>query len=300
MEIIYDRHEKEWTDCVNDKQKKKHAQTWLEDGTLDKWRHERMLSPILAMIDNQSTWLTIGDGRYGTDAHYILANGGNAHATDVSDKLLKIGKEIGYIKSFSQQNAEKLEFEDESYDYVLIKEAFHHFPRPWIALHEAFRVCRKAVILIEPNDINRTDQGMRKRLIIYIKIILKFILRKRSNKDGYGFEPVGNFIYSITSRELEKFLLGMHYRHIATTGMNDAYEKGVEFVSKNNKNFISLKIHLSIAIQDLLTRLGFLNNSILLAALFKDSPSKKQIGDLKKYQWNYKKLPKNPYLNANK
>ena len=64
-------------------------------------------------------------------------------ATDYSDKLLKIGKEIGFINKYQKENAESLTFKDNEFDYVLIKEAFHHLPRPWMALYEAFRVCKR-------------------------------------------------------------------------------------------------------------------------------------------------------------
>ncbi len=111
-----------------------------------------MLNKILPFISDAGELLTIWDGRFGTDANFIIKNGGKAHASDISDKLLKIGYEKGFTKEFSRQNAEKLNFKNNSFDYVLIKEAFHHCPRAWIALHEAFRVSRKAVILIEPSD----------------------------------------------------------------------------------------------------------------------------------------------------
>ena len=43
-----------------------------------------MLEGIIPLIDDKNFWLTIGDGRYGTDAHFIIQNGGRAHATDFS------------------------------------------------------------------------------------------------------------------------------------------------------------------------------------------------------------------------
>ena len=160
MKIVYDRHEEEWNQCLNVEERRKVAATWMKAGSLDRWRHDRMLKPIIPFITKDDTWLTVGDGRYGTDAHFIIANGGSAHATDISDTLLSIGCKAGFINSFGAENAEKLSFESDAFDYVLIKEAFHHFPRPWIALYEAFRVCRKAVILIEPNDDNTFLQQM--------------------------------------------------------------------------------------------------------------------------------------------
>ena len=295
MKITYDNHEQEWDKCINDEERKKVAATWMKKGTLDRWRHERMLSCIKPLISSDTTWLTIGDGRYGTDANFIITQGGSAHASDISDKLLKLGSEAGFINSFSAENAENLSFQDGSYDYVLIKEAFHHFPRPWIALHEAFRVCRKAVVLIEPND---DIDGLRQLIATKLKLIAKRLLNKSSVQ--YGFEPVGNFVYRLNSQELEKFLLGMHYRNIATKGLNDYYEKGAEFIDLNTnsptdqrliKKFKSL-----IQIKDLLSSTGFLPYEMKVAALFKDNPTHQIKVELTQTGWQVKELPKNPYL----
>ena len=88
----------------------------------------------------------------------------------------------------------------------------------------------KGVILIEPNDqvshrLNSFSKFLKKILNFY-----KFIKGKNFNKDCYSFEEVGNFIYTTNSRELEKFLLGMHYRHIGLIELNDHYIKGVEYI----------------------------------------------------------------------
>ena len=66
--------------------------------------------------------------------------------------LLEVASKKGIIDSFSKQNAENLDFENDTFDYVLIKESLHHLPRPWLALYESFRDCKKGVIVIEPND----------------------------------------------------------------------------------------------------------------------------------------------------
>lgn len=151
MTIMYDNSENHYKECLENNERLKVASTWLNKDTLDYWRHHRMLSPVKAFISGE-TWLTIGDGRYGTDANFILSNGGRAHASDLSDVLLEIGRKTGFINEYSRQNAECLSFADNAFDYVLVKEALHNCPRPWMALYEAFRVCRKAVVLIEPHD----------------------------------------------------------------------------------------------------------------------------------------------------
>lgn len=285
------RCKEEWENTLNDKHRKKVAMSWFESGTLDKWRHERMLKKILPFIDNDSEWLTIGDGRFGTEANFIISHGGKAHASDISDKLLKIGHEEGFIKDFSQQNAEDLNFENNSFDYVLIKESFHHFTRPWIALHEAFRVCKKGVILIEPNDENN-----------FFQKLLKKIIGRNSGK--YTFEEVGNFVYRLNNDELEKFILGMHYRYIGFSKLNDHYEEGVEFIrlnSKNNKEISSIrKLKIKIKIKDFLARIKLLPYNLTVSVIFKSKPSLDLKNSLIKEGFLMKELPSNPYLKGSK
>ena len=219
----------------------------------------------------------------------------NAHATDLSDKLLKIGNEIGFINEYSQENAEELSFDDESFDYILIKESLHHFPRPWIALNEAFRVCRKGVIIIEPNDQLSNGFNLFKRLMY----LLKKLAHKRINIGDYNFEEVGNFIYTVNLREIEKFMLGMHYRNIAYIRMNDFYFKGIEEVDILNPKIkdLILKYYLKliILIRDLLCNLNLSKHSLITIAMLKDTPCKDTIRKLNRHNWIVKKLPKNPY-----
>ena len=93
--------------------------------------------------------------------------------------------------------------------------------------------------MIEPNDdkshlINSAVGGLKVIMKSVISFAKRLVGRSQSQYSPYEFESVGNFVYEINPKELEKFLLGMHYRHIATTGINDVYEKGIEFISLEN------------------------------------------------------------------
>ena len=182
---------------------------------------------------------------------------------------------------------------------MLIKESLHHLPRPWLALYEAFRVCKKGVLLIEPND-NFHHGNLIKKIFIKFKNLLKRLLKKKVYIDEYGFEEVGNFIYTINNRELEKFLLGMHKRSIAFNKINDHYFKNIEYIKINSRNikdkFSFLKLRISILLKDLLCKIGILNESIGEIMLFKINPKSETIKDMEKYNWRLKKLPRNPYL----
>jgi len=264
-----------------------------------------MLAPVKPFIRPTTSFLTVGDGRYGTDAHFIISNGGEAHASDMSDRLLSIGSQNGFINSFSAENAEQLNFEDNSFDYVLIKEAFHHFPRPWLALYEAFRVCRNSVILIEPSDDNsyiskNPFAATRQLASSFVQLSMRILGHRVTSNSYYGFEPVGNFVYCVNPVELQKFLLGMNYNLIATIGLNDVYEEGSEFVqfdslANKDRELIS-RLQGKIKLKNISCRLGLSGHNILIASLFKEKPTEDLSQRLKTAGWEIKELPLNPYI----
>ena len=294
--VKYDNHEKEWEEVLNNPSKASLGESWFRKDTIDAWRHNRMRSFIdpFVDVDNDLSWITIGDGRYGTDANYLLCLGAkHVHATDISDKLLSIGSKNGFINTFSAENAEFLSCADNSYDYVLCKDALHHCPRPFIALDEMFRVAKKAVIFIEPRD-QLIDRSLFFNLY---GVLRKLFLRPQID---YGFESVGNYVYSFSEREVEKFMLGMHFRYLAFAGCNDAYINGVEYFSANPKNIpeliLNFRIRVKIIILNLLTLFKFRRTGTLICALFKDKPSDLLKRKMQMSDWNFKELPVNPYL----
>lgn len=299
MDFFYDKHDKEYQEYKKDKKKSKVANSWINQQSLDYWRHNRMLEPLRPFIQKNEKWLTIGDGRYGSEAAWLKRNKVDCHSSDMHTNFLEEAHKKGLIDSFSKQNAENLDFESNSFDYVLIKETLHHLPRPWLAIYESFRVCKKGVIIIEPNDPYPYSNILR---IFFIKLknLLKKFLGKKVYKDEYGFEEVGNFIYTINIRELEKFLLGMHKNDIASNNLNDHYLKNIEFISINERKikdkFMYMKLKTIIFLKDILCKLSLLNFSIGEVVLFKDKPGSKMIDKLEKSKWKYKKLPINPYL----
>lgn len=75
--LSYERHEKEYLDYASGGKKEKHAKTWFEEDTIDAWRFtriHRLIDPLLEAYPD-ANWLTVGDGRYGKDAHYIEERG---------------------------------------------------------------------------------------------------------------------------------------------------------------------------------------------------------------------------------
>lgn len=298
-EIKYDKSDESYEKALIDKDRNKVALTWLnQNSTLDRWRHDRMYDHLKPIIDfnNKKSWLTVGDGRYGTDANALFRLGATkVMCTDISDKLLKIGNEKGFIKDYSAQNAENLTFDNDQFDFTLCKEAYHHFPRPHIALHEMLRVSKLGVILIEP-----LDRQFKPRFINRFAPIIKKFLGKPYNNDGHSFEPVGNYVFSISERELEKVQLGMHRRHIAYNYINDYYQPGFEFINLDSTEKSDIKVirkaQIFIKMKDYLSRFNLLRPGLLCAILFKDEPSSLLIDSLENSGWRVKTLPRNPYL----
>ena len=292
-DVRYDRHDQEWNRALNNADFSRIADTWMREDNLDHWCHVRIRSAVRPFVesDNSASWLTVGDGRYGADAHYLISLGAETvHASDMHDTLLRIGSKRGFITDYSAQNAEKMTFADGSFDYVYCKEAFHHFPRPYIALNEMFRIARRAVILTEPRDEVFHHA--------WLKRLAKHALGK--SERGHSFEPIGNYVYTISERELEKFLLGMHYGYIGFQGCNNFYIDGVEFVPTEGGTSRDKRIRLmtrgAIVAMDALEKVGLHKSSLLSAALFKQEPAPALRQQLEASKWKLRKLPRNPYL----
>ncbi|MBL1174990.1 class I SAM-dependent methyltransferase [Pantanalinema sp. GBBB05] len=292
----YQLHAENFDAYQSGNEKEGHAKTWLDNNTVDAWRHQRMyesLDPIL-ISDPKATWLTVGDGRYGKDANYILEKGCEVLATDISDVLLKEAKNSGYIHKYQKENAEALSFEANEFDYVLCKESYHHFPRPMVALYEMLRVARKGVVLIEPNDLYISEN------------LTVFLYRKTKEKiksflginvlRHNDYEKVGNYVFTISRREIEKVALGLNYKVIAFKGINDAYSTGVEYERFDENSFLQKKIKKQINLADLSCRFGLRDFTLLATVIFKQIPSEELITYLSDEGYEIIFLPENPYL----
>lgn len=290
MQIKYDNHPDEWRNILADSKKMERAETWFLDDRLDSWRHNRMRQMITPLIDlnlNKS-WLTVGDGRFGSDAHFIIENGvKEVMATDVSDELLKLGYERGFINQYSAQNAESLNFEDGSFDYVYCKESYHHFPRPFVAIYEMLRVAKEAVVLTEPNDQYPS---------VFLTTIKKLLRRPA---DGHSFEAVGNYVYLISQREMEKLMLGIGLRFLAIAGLNDHYKDGVEDVpicgGTLRDRILKFKIKSTISFRNILCHIGLVKPNFITVILFKNEPTEQFKVKLRQAGFGVISLPKNPY-----
>lgn len=218
--------------------------------SIDRWRHGQMYDKVKPLINSEDRWLTIGDGRYGSDAYFLKQRGiRQILATDLSDTLLRAGKEAGIISEYRIENAEALSFSDNSFDWVFCKEAYHHFPRPTVALYEMLRVARKGIVLIEPHDQMLSDQYSASVIEgwSFFKRTVVNALKKRLGKQVYRpearYEESGNYVYTISKRDIEKVALGIDLPWISFCGLCDFYQAGYEneLAEESNPLFRALK-----------------------------------------------------------
>lgn len=284
------------------------AATWLNTETVDYWRHSRMYAcadPLL-LTNPGARWLTVGDGHYGRDAWYLSQKGAKVVASDVADVLLREGKAAGLISDYSQENAEKLSFENDSFDFVFCKESFHHFPRPMIALYEMLRVARTGVLLIEPNEAPEIGELSFLLKRVLKKIMLSFGLGSRLRNDdtslfipyGNTYEEAGNYVYSISEREIEKVALGLNYPVVAFKGVNDWYLKGVEYETADSKSVLLNKIKTEIRKADRRVQKGLSRGHAiqLVACIFKKTPGDSIRNALTAAGFRIGDLPRNPHI----
>lgn len=183
----------------------KHYQDILDKGDLDGFinpdsfwyfTHVHCLQHIQDFFEKipKSSFLTVADGYCGREGGFVKRFGHYVHASDIQPCLIEIAKNKGLVDECSTQDMTNLQFKDESFDFVLCKESLHHLSMPYKGLYEMFRVAKKGVILIEPNE----DGGYK---------------QYRYNK----FEEVGNYMCSFSSHELIKAGIAYGYKFFVVT-----------------------------------------------------------------------------------
>ncbi|HVW75416.1 MAG TPA: class I SAM-dependent methyltransferase [Rhizomicrobium sp.] len=268
------------------------AKSWFDKSNADYWRNGRGYE-IADFLGGKTSerWLTVGDGRFGLDAIRLGEKGVcSVLPTNLTDVLLKVSKQRGLIPDYRVENAERLSFPNSSFDYVFCKDSYHHFPRPMIALYEMLRVAKKGVILVEPND----------RATALPKIVKDFLnsaIGRTRHPDQSSYEEDGNYIFTISRREIEKVALGMNIPQVAFKGLCDYYVPGLEFVSPQSP--LGRKMRRHIAIRDVLCRLRLDQHGILMAAIFLVPLPDDTQAAMRSAGWSILDLPRNPYYAAN-
>jgi ubiquinone/menaquinone biosynthesis C-methylase UbiE len=290
-ELSYARHAQGFSSYLVEPKHQKIAASWYDLTSADAWAQERAyeIAHHLGSAPNEN-WVTIGDGRFGLDSIRLKAHGVNhALATDIDETLLKAAKTGGTLTEYRVENAERLSFQNKSFDYVYCKEALHQCPRPALALYEMLRISMKGVILIEPND--RINSLVRR-----VRVICKKIMRRPNvnHMDAAAYAESGNYVFSISPREIEKIALALDIPQLAFKGLNDAYEPGHEFEAINSVR--GRKMMRKVAFRDMLCRLMLDKPMFLMAAIFHAPVSQEQRKSMEKSGWSFIDLPRNPFI----
>lgn len=197
--------------------------------TTGMWRMLRMVDFAASFADDGGSWLTIGDA-YGHDSLMLRDHGiGTVVASNLNASLLRMGREAGALGEVLEINAESIALPDDSFDYVLCKEAYHHMPRPMLAVYEMLRVARKAVILIEPQD-QVVDWPASRNPSYWHAIEGNHVsfgpaggeAVSSANIDWYEHGAF-NYVYTLSRREIRKLCFGAGLLGYATKQFNDFF-----------------------------------------------------------------------------
>lgn len=254
-----------------------------------------ILQPFLSM---QSNWLTIGDYN-GLEANYLLDKGQHAVASDITDVFLQEAQKEGLITQYREINVEDIDLPDDSFDYVLCKEAFHHFPKAYLGLYEMIRCSRNATILIEPIDIIT-----KMPLLLFVKNLLDRINPLAINKlwrNRFSFETVGNYVFKISEREIEKVAMGLGFPCIAFKKinilLNVKLDKAITSQVPIHKKAWK-QLNRRLWLKNLLGYLGIIPFNHLCCVVFKTNPDPATREQMKKSGYTVIDLAKNPYLES--
>lgn len=300
-EQSYKNHEQGFTEYARGGKMATVAQSWFNENTLNyigiKERNE-IINPLLKAYQ-ESQWLTVGDGRYGSDAAYIQSKGFDVTATDISDILLKEGLELGIISKYKKENSENLSFSNNEFDFALCKEAYHHFPRPMKALYEMLRVSKQGIVLLEPVDqyiYSNFIQMLFRKSLHLMNFLGLFKLLTGTKLKRHTYEDVGNYVYKLSVREVEKVALGLNYPTIAYKKMNTIYLKGMENTPANKFTLLKLKTKLITLTINTLSTIGIIEPALMSFIIFKNKPTPEALIQLKAANYRVINLPQNPYI----
>jgi ubiquinone/menaquinone biosynthesis C-methylase UbiE len=286
----YRRHADHWDQIVKSQDWQRLIGSWFDESTADFWRHRRMYEAAAHLARfGVGKWLTIGDGQFGLDSVRLQKRGVSAALpTDIAEATLREAKSRGIIREYSVENAERMSFKDDSFDFVFCKEAYHHFPRPYLALYEMLRVAKKGVVLVEPQD----QMGSIVKAVLYRA---KRALNRQRHFDEKRYEDSGNYIYSVSRREMTKVCLGINLPCIAFKGLSDFYIPGVEFEPASYSSLKYLSMRAGVWANDVLTTLRLSKHNVLMSCIFKMEPPVDVRADFRRNGWQFVELPRNPY-----
>jgi SAM-dependent methyltransferase len=116
------------------------------------------------------------------------------------DSRLKGDEFAPYAWSF--QDAEKLTFADNEFDFCLVHEGLHHCSSPHRALLELYRVAKSGVLIFEPRDSITARLAVRLNFAQDYEVAAVF--GNTCQYGGVGNTEIPNFVFRWTERDVEK------------------------------------------------------------------------------------------------
>lgn len=113
---------------------------------------------------------------------------------------------------WSRQDAENLDYPDNSFDIVFVHAGLHHCHSPHGGLLEMYRVARLTIIVIESRD----SMAMRiaKRFGFTEEYEIEAVSSQNFVSGGVGNGPIPNFIYRWTEHEILKTVKSFEPRYV--------------------------------------------------------------------------------------
>ena len=103
---------------------------------------------------------------------------------------------------WSLQDVERLRFEDDAFDFVVVHQGLHHCHSPHRGLVEMYRVARVGVLAFEPRDTRLVRLGVRMGFGQEYEIAA--VAGNGLRAGGVSNSATPNFVYRWTEREIEK------------------------------------------------------------------------------------------------
>lgn len=175
---------------------------------------------------------------------------------------------------------------DDSFDFIHCKSAYHHFPRPMIALYEMIRVAKNAIVLSEPSEFFPLPfpRGLIFKVYRGMKKVLGF---NNVHVDTGRYETVGNYIYSLSIREIEKVCIALNLPMIAFKKFHDHYDPKFEGARIKDNKLMFYKLKLRILKQGILSYFGLSQLTKIHCVIFNQRPQSEMLSDLNESKWIY-------------
>jgi SAM-dependent methyltransferase len=137
-----------------------------------------------------------------TDREVLLAAGLQSVTISNLDERMR-GNEYEPYR-WVRQNAEALEFPDNSFDVCVVHQGLHHCRSPHRGMLEMYRVARRGIVVFEPQDTALTRLGV--RLGVGQRYEWAAVADNDLRWGGVDNTDVPNFVYRWTEREARKTL----------------------------------------------------------------------------------------------